>query len=369
MKRSLELRQQVGQLLIMGFDGTFVMPSLEKMLRELQPAGVILFMRNVESPRQTHALLRDCRKLSEIPMYLSVDLEGGTVDRLKKIIAPAPAAAHVFRSGRRENFRRHGRIIGEECRALGFNLDFAPSFDLAMTASEGVMGSRAVSADPKQATIFAREFLRGLAEAGVLGCGKHFPGLGEAALDTHFALATIPKSWERLCQQDLAPYRALRRRIAFVMLAHASYPQVSGDGLPASLSPHWIKEILRKQIGYRGLVITDDLEMGGILAVATIEEAAVGTLRAGADMFLVCHKEEMVRQAFEAVVREAERDSDFAHTVDNAARRALAYKQRYHVLRRFPAAPTAALVARLKAKVEKFNAAVAGSAQPEAAPR
>src|SRR2546430_15249552 len=110
MKRLLELRQQVGQLLIMGFDGASVTPSLRKMLRELQPAGVILFMRNVESPRQVHALLRDCRKLSDISMFLFVDMEGGTVDRLKKIIVPAPAAADVFHSKRREHFRRDGLI-------------------------------------------------------------------------------------------------------------------------------------------------------------------------------------------------------------------------------------------------------------------
>jgi len=369
MKRLLELRQQVGQLLIMGFDGTSITPSLRKMLRELQPAGVILFMRNVESPRQTHALLRDCRRLGEIPMFLCVDMEGGTVDRLKKIIVPAPAAADVFRSRRRENFRRHGRIIGDECRALGFNTDFAPSFDLALSASQGVMGSRAVSSDPQQATIFAREFLRGLNDAGLLGCGKHFPGLGEASLDTHFALATISKSWERLSTEDLAPYRALRQRIAFVMLAHASYPQVTSDGLPASLSSHWIKEILRQQIGYRGLVITDDLEMGGILAVATIDEAAVGTLSAGADMFLVCHQEELVRQAYEAVLREAERSRDFARTVARAAARVLSYKARYPILRRFPATPSAAKISRLKGKLEKFSAALASGTPAEVAAR
>jgi beta-N-acetylhexosaminidase len=369
MKASLELRQQIGQLLIMGFDGTSVTPTLRKMLRELQPAGVILFMRNVESPMQTHALLRDCRKLAGIPLFLCVDMEGGTVDRLKKVLFPAPAAADVFRSGRRENFQRHGRIIGEECRALGFNTDFAPSFDLALSASQGVMGSRAVSADPEQVTTFAREFLRGLAETRVLGCGKHFPGLGAAAVDTHFQLATISKSWDRLNAEDLAPYRGLRQRIAFVMLAHASYPQITGDGLPASLSPHWIKEILRKRIGYRGLVITDDLEMGGILAVATIEEAAIGTLTAGADMFLVCHKEELVRQAFEAVLRKAEASADFAQIVGHAARRVTSYKRRYSVLRRFPPAPSAALIARLKAKIEKFSAAVVGASQSEAAAR
>src|SRR5205823_660628 len=152
--------------------------------------------------------------------------------------------------------------------------------------------------------------------------------------------------------EDLAPYRALRRRIAFLMLAHASYPQVTDDALPASLSSYWIKEILRRRIGYRGLVITDDLEMGGVLAAAPIAQAATQTLRAGADMFFVCHQEEFVRQAYQAVVREAESDPAFAEIVARAARRVLAFKRASRSLRYFPVAPSRSAVVQLKDKLE-----------------
>ncbi|MGC2321379.1 MAG: beta-N-acetylhexosaminidase, partial [Terriglobales bacterium] len=285
------LHAQVGQLLIMGFDGSEPTPGLLQMLTMLQPGGVILFARNILEARQTWDLVHACRETVETPMFLCVDMEGGTVDRLKNAIAPAPSVEVVAKTDDKKIFRAHGRLIGEEVRALGFNTDFAPVLDLGFAASRSVLTSRTVSDDPKQAVIYAREFLKGLTDARVLGCGKHFPGLGEGNLDSHEMLPVIAKSWKRLWAEDLAPYRALRRVMPFVMVAHAAYPAVTKTGIPASLSPKWIADILRKKIGYRGLVVSDDLEMGGVQAAAPIDEAAVDTLRAGADMFLVCHNE------------------------------------------------------------------------------
>src|SRR5215470_16701854 len=184
MGRSRSL-DHIGQLLIIGFDGTEMSPSLASLLERVQPAGVILFARNITGALQTHSLLRECRKHVSAPLFTCVDLEGGTVDRFRNVLGPAPSPAAIFATGRRELFRKHGHIIGTNCRALGFNVDFAPALDLAFEASRSVMSSRAVSDDPKQVVSYAREFLRGLGDAGVIGSGKHFPGLGEANLDTH----------------------------------------------------------------------------------------------------------------------------------------------------------------------------------------
>ena len=253
------LHEQAGQLLIMGFDGSEPTPGLRQMLVMLKPGGVILFARNILDARHTWELLRVCRESVETPMFLCVDMEGGTVDRLKNAIAPAPSAESVASTQDKKLFRAHGRLIGEEVHALGFNTDFAPVLDLSFAASRSVLTSRTVSHDPKQAAIYAREFLKGLGEARVLGCGKHFPGLGEAHLDTHQMLPLITKPWKRMWAEDLYPYRALRREMAFVMVAHAAYPAVTKSGIPASLSTKWITEILWRRIGYRGLVISDDL--------------------------------------------------------------------------------------------------------------
>jgi beta-N-acetylhexosaminidase len=354
----MDLRAQAGQLLIMGFDGTAPTTTLRALLAAIQPGGIILFRRNILSAEQTWELLRGCREAVSAPMFLCVDMEGGTVDRLKDAIAPAPSAAHVFATENKKLFRAHGRLIGEEVRALGFNTDFAPVLDLAFDAAAPVMGTRVVSRDPRHVIQYAHEFLRGLRDARVLGCGKHFPGLGEADLDTHKMLPLISKSWKALWKEDLYPYRALRREMPFVMVAHAAYPQVSKGTLPASLSKKWMTDILRKKIGYRGLIISDDLEMGGVQAAARIEEAAVETLHAGADMYLVCHNEERVWRAHEAVVREAERDRKFARRLREAAERVLRFKRASRSVREFPKAPSVKTTRRLRQRMEEFAAQI-----------
>src|SRR5208283_2108229 len=181
-RSSFELLQQVGQLLIMGFDLTSVSARLRLMLATFCPSGIILFKRNMEEAAQTHALLREAQKAVATPMYLCVDMEGGTVDRLRDVIAPVPSVSEVVAAGSQKLFRKHGQIVGKEVRALGFNTDFAPVLDLRFEASKSVLGSRTVSADPKATVAYARDFLRGLRDCNVLGCGKHFPGLGEGRL-------------------------------------------------------------------------------------------------------------------------------------------------------------------------------------------
>ena len=354
-----DLRAQLGQLLIFGFDGTEPSARLRTAITTIQPGGIILFARNIMERRQTWELLKEARSLTATPMFLCVDMEGGTVDRLKAVIAPAAAAADVFATGRRKLFRQHGRLIGEECGALGFNVDFAPVLDLGLEPSRSVLTSRTVSADPKETVTYAKEFLKGLRDARVLGCGKHFPGLGEATLDTHQELPAITKKWKRLWNEDLYPYRKLRKELPFVMVAHAAYPDVTGDRTPASISRKWIAEILRKKIGYRGLVISDDLEMGGVLAAGSIEHAAVETLRAGADIFLVCHNEEHVWATYRAVLNEAERNRKFARIVESAARRVLEFKKKHKDLRRFGGAPSERALRRLGDEIARFHATVA----------
>ncbi len=352
------MRMQIGQLLIIGFDGTEMSPRLASLLTKIQPAGVILFARNITGAEQTHTLLRECQKCVATPLFTCVDLEGGTVDRFRNVIGSTPSPAEVFATGSRALFRKHGRVIGENCRALGFNVDFAPVLDLAYEASRSVLSSRAVSDDPKQVVAYAREFLRGLGDAGVLGCGKHFPGLGEATLDTHHELPSVEKPLRKLWDEDLVPYRSLsmslRRELPMVMVSHAAYPKVTGDRTPASLSKKWITDILRKRIRYNGLIVSDDMEMGAVLKFAPIEQAVVQHIRAGGDLALICHKEEMVVRAYEALVHEAERDRKFVQRVRESAGRVLAFKKKY-LPRRRTASPSAARVEKLTRQLWEFG--------------
>lgn len=355
MPERRDITRQIGQLLIIGFDGATMAAGLRSLLTRVQPGGVILFARNILEAGQTCQLLRDCQACVQVRMFLCVDMEGGKVDRLRNVIAPAPAAAEVFAAGDRRLFRKHGRIIGDSCRLLGFNTDFAPVLDLAFPVSSAVMGSRVVSADPAKVVTYAREFLTGLRAAGVLGSGKHFPGLGEAYLDSHHELPAISKSWKKLWEEDLYPYRALRRELPMIMVAHAAYPSVTRDRAPASLSRKWITGILRKKIGYRGLIVSDDLEMGSVLAAGPVEGAAVAHIRVGGDVCLVCHHEEMVVRAYEALVREAERDRKFAQQVGRAAGRVLAFKNKSKDLRRRIPPPNPAKLEHLSRQLWEFG--------------
>lgn len=356
MKNSpLSLRQQVAQLLIMGVEGPEVEGQNVKLLTKLQPGGIILFARNIVSAGQCYDLLKVCRASTPVPMFTCVDLEGGLVDRFRELIGPAPSEFQVASTGSKKLFRRHGEILGAEARALGFNTDFAPVSDIGYEKSRNVMGSRTVSSSPEETIVYVREFLRGLKSQNILGCGKHFPGLGEADLDTHFSLPEVGKSFAELWADDLLPYRKLHRQFPFVMVAHSAYPAVTGDRTPASLSSKWMKDILQKKIGYKGLVLSDDLEMGGVLAVGSIQNAALECLRAGADMFLVCRKEEFVVAAYETVLGEAEKDKAFARVVKRAADRVLTFKRKTALLKKVAPRPTDKTILRLRKHLETFK--------------
>ncbi len=345
----------VGQLLIVGFDGTEMTPRLTSLFKRLQPAGVILFTRNIKTAEQTWRLLGDCQNCVSTPLFTCVDLEGGNVDRFRDVLGPTPSAADVFATGDRKLFRKHGQVIGENCRALGFNVDFAPVLDLAFEASRSVMSSRTVSANPRETVGYAREFLAGLRAAGVFGCGKHFPGLGEGRLDSHRELPVIKKPLKKLWSEDLLPYRTLQAQLPMVMISHAAYPQVTHDRTPASLSKVWITDVLRKRIRYRNLIVSDDLEMGGVLSAAPVGHAAVEFIRAGGDLCLVCHREDYILQAHEELVEEADRDPKFARRVAEASQRVLAFKKKSAKLLRGNAAPSSATVERLSRKLWEFG--------------
>ena len=354
-KRNAGAKKEIGQLLIIGFDGAAMTPRLSSLLTRLQPAGVILFARNIKSPEQTWRLLRECQKCVATPLFTCIDLEGGTVDRFRDALGAAPSPADVYETGDRKLFHRHGQMIGENCRCMGFNVDFAPVLDLALEASHSVMGTRAVSANPSEASLYAREFLAGLREAKVLGCGKHFPGLGEGRLDSHHELPVIEKTLKQLWAEDLVPYRTLRLQLPFVMISHAAYPQVTDSRTPASLSKTWISDILRKRIGYRNLIVSDDLEMGGVLSAASIGEATAEFIRSGGDLGLICHREDRILQAHETLTMKAEKDSEFTRRITESSRRVLAFKKKWaKMLRRAPA-PSDATVSKLSRRLWEFS--------------
>jgi beta-N-acetylhexosaminidase len=312
----VNLRQAAGSLLVVGLSGTELTALERAWLRLVRPAGVILFRRNIADAHQTRALLDEARALCAPKSFRCVDVEGGTVDRLRDALAPMPSAQAVAiaarLTGKVSLAREHGELVARGVKVFGFNTTLAPVLDLALPESAAVLGSRAAGETADQVIGYARNFLAGLAAHKVVGCGKHFPGLGGGALDSHQETPAIHRKMRELWSEDLAPYRELRNELPMVMVNHAAYPETPGKNRPASVSPYWITTVLRRRIGYRGIIFSDDLEMGGILKFMPIEEAAVAAIRAGMDLLEICHTPEMILRAYEALIAEGERSAAFS---------------------------------------------------------
>lgn len=326
----MDIERQAGLLLLAGFEQDRLVPELKELLGEVQPAGVVFFRRNIAGAEPFAELVRE---LSEylagmLPRgshpVLAIDQEGGAVDRLRDALAPLPSPHAVFSAHDDLFARNFGALVGQVLASFRLNVNFAPVLDLATPQSEQVMAGRVVSSDARQVLRFARNFLAGQNRFGIFGCAKHFPGLGSAPLDTHLEMATVDKTAEQLWDEDVLPFRDLHDDLLLMMVNHAWYPALHPPGTaprPASLSPHIVTGLLRERMGFKGVVVADDMEMGGVLAGRSIGEAAVAAVEAGCDLLPVCRVAENVRGAHRALVERARNDAAFTQRVEDAARR------------------------------------------------
>jgi beta-N-acetylhexosaminidase len=313
---SLTLEQQIGQFFYIGLPGTELDAEARALLQEVQPGGVIIFGRNVAGPQQLRDLLDGVRELLPVPPLLGVDQEGGLVDRLRKIFTPMPSARTIREHGDLAGARGLGRITGEVLRLLGFNMNFAPVMSI-MTEERDLLSnglySRSFGRSPGEVLGYTTVYLRGLQETGMIGCLKHFPGIGAGEVDSHEEMPMVRLSHDDLVAQDLAPYIELfqRRddRVRCVMISHGGFPNVDimkgvTGGLlePASLSHNIVTNLLRKELGYQHLVVTDDLEMGAIAKHCEIESATVRAFVAGEDMMLICAHPEVIRRGYHSLL-------------------------------------------------------------------
>ncbi len=352
------LRYAAGSLLVVGLGGAELTGLERAWLKLLRPAGIILFRRNIADAAQTRSLLGEATQLCAAHSLRCVDVEGGTVDRLRDALAPMPSAQAVARAAqatvKHALIREQGELIARAVKAFGFNTTLAPVLDLALPASAKVMGTRAAAATVDGVVEYGRNFLAGLAAQGVVGCGKHFPGLGDGTLDSHLDTPTISRSAREIWNTDLVPYRELHPQMPIVMINHAAYPDTPGGNRPASASPYWITTVLRKQIGYRGIIFSDDLEMGGILKVMPIEEASIAALRAGMDLVEICHSPELILRAYESLLREAERSKSFRNLLLTRARQT-ARKRARLLAGKPPVALSARQFETLRTRIKRFG--------------
>jgi len=316
---SLPLEQQIGQLFYIGLPGTELDNEARALLTEINPGGVILFGRNVVAPEQVRSLLDAVRDLLPVTPLLGVDQEGGLVDRLRKIFTPMPAARVIREHGDLAASRALGRISGVVLRMLGFNMNFAPVMEI-MTEERDLLSnglySRAFGRSPGEVLGYTTVYLRGLQATGCLGCLKHFPGIGAGEVDSHEEMPVVRLTHDDLMAQDLAPYIELFQRkddrIRCVMVSHGGFPNIDiqreekgGTIVPASLNYEIVTQLLRQELGYKHLVMTDDLEMGAIARHCEIEEAVVRAFMAGEDMLSICAKPDLIRRGYHALLNAA----------------------------------------------------------------
>jgi beta-N-acetylhexosaminidase len=316
---SLPLEQQIGQFFFIGLPGTELDDATRDLISEVQPGGVIIFGRNVATPEQLRSLLDGVRELLPAPPLMGIDQEGGLVDRLRKIFTPMPSARTIRQHGDLAAARALGRITGEVLRMLGFNINFAPVMSI-MTDDRDLLSnglySRSFGRSPGEVLGYTTVYMRGLQRAGCMGCLKHFPGIGAGEVDSHEQMPVVQLSHDDLIAQDLAPYIELfqRRddRVRCVMVSHGGFPNIDikqkmtgGLLVPASLNYNIVTTLLREELGYRHLVITDDLEMGAIARHCEIEAAAVRAFLAGEDMLLICARPEAIRRGYQALLAAA----------------------------------------------------------------
>lgn len=333
-------RRQLGQLLWIGFEGRAVDAELRDAIGRGRCGGVILFARNlavgedgalaIDEQLDQHRRLRGAVGSNQPPLLIAVDQEGGTVQRFRAPLTRWPPMMTLAGEDA-ERAEAVGRALGLELAALGVDVDFAPVLDVHTNPNNPVIGERAFSTDPERAAELALGFARGLAASGVLGCGKHFPGHGDTATDSHLALPRVGADRERIESVELLPFRrAVAAAMPMIMTAHVIFDALD-PALPATLSPAVVGGVLRRDLGYRGVVVSDDLDMKAIADHWGIAEAAERAVLAGCDVLLLCRDVEHQVVAYEGLIRAAERSSELRAAVGGAARRVDALK-RAHVL-------------------------------------
>jgi beta-N-acetylhexosaminidase len=315
----LPLEQQIGQLFYIGLPGTELDAETSALVEHINPGGVIVFGRNVAAPEQLRSLLDGVRAIVPVEPLFGIDQEGGLVDRLRRIFTPMPAARTIRQHGDLAAARALGRITGEVLRMLGFNMNFAPVMSI-MTDERDLLSnglySRSFGRSPGEVLGYTMVYLRGLQGTGCMGCLKHFPGIGAGEVDTHDEMAVVRLSHDDLIAQDLAAYIELFQReddrVRAVMVSHGGFPYVdikrgvAGGRLePASLSYAISTKLLRHELGYKHLVVTDDLEMGAIAKHYRIEDAVVRAFNAGQDMFLICSHADVALRGYNSLLQAA----------------------------------------------------------------
>lgn len=330
----MTLQEKIGQRLMTGFPGTEMTEEFRRVVKEHKIGNVILFRENIRDCGQLKQL---CREIQELvrqetghSAFIAIDQEGGIVTRLKEDGVNVPGAMALGATGDPENAYRAGKLIGREMRALGPNINFAPTVDVNSNKKNPVIGVRSYGDDPHTVASFAENAVRGLLEGGALCTAKHFPGHGDTDLDSHLALPCVDKPMEELEKLELIPFKAaIEAGVSAVMTAHILFPQIEPDPIPATMSRRIMQGILREKLGFRGIIVSDCMEMAAIRSHYGVSNGTLAAFKAGVDLVEITHHPQWCAEAAVRILEAAESGELDMEEMDESVQRILDYKEKW----------------------------------------
>lgn len=326
---NMTVDEKIGQMMVVGFQSGELDDHAKKMIEDYHVGGIILFDRNMENPKQVATLNQNLQKLARnqehhIPLIISVDQEGGQIVRMKEKVSPIPAQQELGKQSDENKVYESAYHNAQELKAMGFNVNFAPVLDLSET------DTRSFGTNPQKAAVFSKQVIKGFHDGKITGALKHFPGHGRTTVDPHVETSDVKASSQELENQDIYPFTSMIHNVDhnqfFVMVTHVKYPAYDKEN-PASVSPLIITDLLRKKLGYQGLVVTDDLEMGAVNKYFTYGDLGAKAVGAGVDLLLVCHTLENQEKVFRGIKNAVEAGEISEERLDESVKRILSYKQ------------------------------------------
>ncbi|MFA5577455.1 MAG: beta-N-acetylhexosaminidase [Tissierellaceae bacterium] len=329
--KGMNLKEKIGQLIISGFDGRAMNEEIIEYIRDYNIGGLILFSRNIEDPEQTIDLLSQIKaeNKNNIPLFLSIDEEGGSVSRLPKPFKRLASASRIGTVNNPQVSYDFGKLIGQRVRALGFNMVFGPVLDINSNPKNPVIGDRAFGASPSLVSEVGIPVMEGVRDSDIISVVKHFPGHGDTEIDSHVDLPKSEKSLEELGAFELLPFEnAILKEVDGIMAAHILYPQIDHQ-YPATMSATILDELLRGRLGYGGLIFSDDMTMGAIVKNYGVEEGVLRFLQSGGDVALLCHEKENTLKSINRILQAVENGDLAESEIDKKLHRILEVKEKY----------------------------------------
>lgn len=330
---NMSINEKIGQMIIIGIEGAKIDDKVKELIQQNHVGGIILFGRNIIDSKQLTNLIRDLNEINKpnkLPLFISVDEEGGRVTRLPQGTPKFPSSRSIGRKKSRELSYKTGQEIGDALSFFGFNMDFAPVMDIQSNPKNTVIGDRSFGSTPDIVSSLGIETMKGLQSKNIISVIKHFPGHGDTTIDSHFGLPMVNHDKKRLDSFELVPFKdAIKNGAEVIMTAHIKFPKIDDSGKPATLSSKILTGILREELGFNRVIITDDMEMDAIAKNFGVKESAVEAISAGADIILMCHSFEKQKMVLQSIKESVEKGQLSIERIDQSVERIIRLKQKY----------------------------------------